>query len=228
MTRAPTTGISVCVFDAYGTLFDLSAIVETCREQLGELATRLSETWRRKQLEYTWLRSLMGRHTDFWHVTGESLDYAMKTLGIGDMALRARLMEAYLTPAAYPEARSALEALKAAGHRLAILSNGSPSMLTSATMATGLDVLLDEVLSVESVGVFKPHPSVYALVQDRFDAPPANVAFMSANGWDAAGAAAFGFHVVWVNRAGLPREILPAGPQLEVHSLAELPDLLKA
>ncbi len=228
MTRLPMTGVSVCIFDAYGTLFDVSAIVDGCREQLAERADQLADMWRRKQLEYTWLRSLMGRHTDFWHVTGESLDYAMNALGIADPPLRARLMEAYLTPAAYPEARAALEALKAAGHRLAILSNGSPTMLTSATMATGLDLLLDDVLSVESVGVFKPHPSVYGLVQDRFDCPPASVAFMSANGWDAAGAAAFGFRVVWINRAGLPREILPASPHIEVRTLAELPAMLTA
>jgi 2-haloacid dehalogenase len=220
------SGISVCVFDAYGTLFDVSAAVAAVRQSLGDRVDALSELWRRKQLEYTWLRSLMGRHTDFWHVTGESLDYAMRALGIADPLLRARLMEAYLTPAVFADAGPCLSRLKAAGHKLAILSNGSPSMLTSATKAAGLDVLLDDVLSVESVGVFKPHPSTYRLVQDRFQCGPAAVAFVSANGWDVAGAAAFGFRVVWINRAGLPQDVLPASAHLEVTSLADLPGLL--
>ena len=225
MTSTLMSGGSVCVFDAYGTLFDLSVITATARHKLQERTAQLSELWRRKQLEYTWLRSLMGRHTDFWHVTGESLDYTLKVMGIDDPNLRASLMEAYLSPAAYPEVKASLEALKARGHKLVVLSNGSPIMLTSAARAAGLDELLDDILSVESVGVFKPHPSVYRLVQDRFDCPPAAVAFTSSNGWDAAGAAAFGFQVVWVNRAGLPRDVLPAGPHHEITSLAQLPAL---
>lgn len=226
MARTPMSGISVCVFDAYGTLFDLSSVVATSLQVLGDQAGTFSEMWRRKQLEYTWLRSLMGRHTDFWHVTGESLDYVMRAMGIDDLGLRAQLMEAYLTPGPYPEVHESLQALRAAGHQLAILSNGSPSMLTSATKAAGLDMLLDDVLSAEKVGVFKPHPSVYRLVQDRYECEPANVAFVSSNGWDAAGAAAFGFRVVWVNRAGLPRDLLPASPHYEVEDLSSLPDLL--
>ena len=227
MTRIPLSGVSVCVFDAYGTLFDLSAITATCKDALGDRAGALSDLWRRKQLEYTWLRSLMGRHADFWHVTGDSLDYAMASLRIDDAALRARLMEAYLSPAPYPEAKDTLRALKDAGHKLAILSNGTPSMLTSATKTAGLAGLLDAVLSVESVGVFKPHPSVYRLVVDGFDCAPADVAFMTSNGWDAAGAGAFGFRVVWVNRLGLPPESLPATPPVEIKTLAELPGLLR-
>jgi 2-haloacid dehalogenase len=146
-------------------------------------------------------------------------------MDIDNPGLRASLMERYLSPAAYPEVKASLGALKASGHKLAILSNGSPSMLTSAARAAGLDLLFDDILSVESVGVFKPHPSVYRLVQDRFDCPPATVAFISSNGWDAAGAAAFGFQVIWINRAGLPRDILPAGPHHEIESLAHLPAL---
>jgi len=227
MTRIPLSGVSVCVFDAYGTLFDLSAITATCKDALGERAGALSELWRRKQLEYTWLRSLMGRHTDFWHVTGDSLDYAMASLRIEDAGLRTRLMEAYLTPAPYAEAKPALHALKKGGHKLAILSNGTPSMLTTAIKSAGFDGLFDAVLSVESVGVFKPHPSVYRLATDGFDCAPADVAFMTSNGWDAAGAGAFGFRVVWVNRLDLPPEALPAGPPMEIKTLAELPGLLR-
>ncbi|MDR3438304.1 haloacid dehalogenase type II [Telmatospirillum sp.] len=223
---APMSGISVCVFDAYGTLFDLKAVVETGRRVLGDRADELSGLWRRKQLEYSWLRSLMGRHSDFWHVTGESLDYALKAMSIDDPSLRSRLMEAYLSPATYPEVKATIEKLKTTGHRLAILSNGSPTMLTSATKAAGLAEHFDAVLSVETVGIYKPHPTVYRLVTDHFDCQAANVAFLSSNGWDAAGASAFGFQVVWVNRDGLPRDILPAVPHAEVTSLASLPDLL--
>lgn len=226
--RVPMSGVTVCTFDAYGTLFDLKAVVGTSRKALGEKADPLMDLWRRKQLEYSWLRSLMGRHSDFWHVTGESLDYAMQALSIDDAGLRARLMEAYLSPAAFPEVKATLEALKAAGHKLAILSNGSPSMLTSATKAAGLDALFDAVLSVESVGVYKPHPTVYRLVTDHFDCQPTNVAFLSSNGWDAAGASAFGFQVIWINRAGLPRDVLPAALHDEVSSLSALPELLQA
>jgi 2-haloacid dehalogenase len=224
--RPSFAGVAVCVFDAYGTLFDLKAVVDSSREILGERADPLMDLWRRKQLEYTWLRSLMGRYSDFWHVTGESLDYAMKALSIDDVSLRARLMESYLTPSVFPEAKTALESLKAAGHKLAILSNGSPSMLTSATKSAELDSLFDAVLSVDSVGIYKPHPNVYRLVIDRFDCLPANAAFFSANGWDAAGASAFGFRVIWINRTGQPQDILPASPHAEVASLALLPDLV--
>ncbi len=225
--RVPMSGITLYVFDAYGTLFDLKAIIEKSRETLGERADPLLDLWRQKQLEYSWLRSLMGRHSDFWHVTGESLDYALKALSIDDAGLRAQLMEAYLCPAPFPEVKPTLDALKAAGHKLAILSNGSPSMLTSATKAAGLDALFDAVLSVESVGIYKPHPTTYRLVTDHFDCMPANVAFVSSNGWDAAGASAFGFQVIWVNRAGRPRDVLPAAPHIELPSLSVLPELLE-
>jgi 2-haloacid dehalogenase len=223
----PITNVAVCVFDAYGTLFDLKSMVERSRKALGDKADPLIDLWRRKQLEYTWLRSLMGRHSDFWHVTGESLDYAMKALSLDDAGLRAQLMEAYLSPPSFPEVKSTLEALKRAGHKLAILSNGSPSMLTSAAKSAEIDDLLDAVLSVESVGVFKPHPTVYRLVTDHFDCLPGNVAFFSSNGWDAAGASAFGFQVIWVNRTSLPRDILPAVPHAEVTSLSNVPELLQ-
>jgi 2-haloacid dehalogenase len=221
------SGITACVFDAYGTLFDLDKIATAGREVLGDRIAALSEVWRRKQLEYTWLRSLMGRHADFWHVTGESLDYALTSMGIADPALRARLMEAYLSPTTFGEVDAALKTLRAAEFRCAILSNGSPTMLTSAVKSAGLNDLLDKVLSVESVGVFKPHPSVYRLATEAFDCQPNQIAFISSNGWDAAGAAAFGFQTVWVNRRKQPREILPAGPHTEIATLAELPELLQ-
>ena len=227
MPRVPMTGIAVCAFDAYGTLFNLGAMASLCERTLGDRGRALIQDWRHKQLEYTWLRSLMGRHTDFWHIIGESLDYAMKAMGVDDPVLRSRLMETYLAPTAFPDAKPCLEAMAAAGHRLAILSNASPSMLLSATKATGIDHLLEAVLSIEEAGVFKPHPSAYGLVPDRFECQPAQVAFISTNGWDAAGAGAFGFRVIWVNRRGLPHDILPASPHATVDSLVELPDLLQ-
>ena len=221
------SGITACVFDAYGTVFDLDRIASVGSTVLGDRVGALAELWRRKQLEYSWLRSLMGRHADFWQVTGESLDYALTALGIADPGLRAHLMESYLAPSAFPDAVSALAALREAEIKLAILSNGSPTMLTSAVKSGGLGGLLDKVLSVESVGIFKPHPSVYKLATDVFACQPAQIAFISANGWDVAGAGAFGLQTVWVNRRKAPREILPASPHLEIASLAELPGLVR-
>ena len=168
----------------------------------------------------------MGRHTDFWHVTGESLDHALAAFGIIDPALRSRLMEAWLTPKPYPEAEAVLAHLQEAGLRTAILSNGSPPMLVAAVGAGGLGRHLDAVLSVEKAGVFKPHPSVYRLATEEFAVEPRQVCFVSGNGWDVAGAAAFGFGVAWVNRASAAAEILPAGPAATVSDLSALPSLL--
>jgi 2-haloacid dehalogenase len=218
--------VSVCVFDAYGTLLDHGSVAERFKKALGANAQPLGELWRRKQLEYSWLRSLMGRHTDFWHVTGEALDYAMAALNIDDPSLRSRLMEAWLAPKAYADARDTLTRLQAAGYRTAVLSNGSSAMLTAGISVAGLGKALDAVLSVEKAGTFKPHPSVYKLVVDHFDVDPKSVLFVSGNGWDAAGAAAFGFNVAWINRAGVPNEHLPAGPDVTLASLADLPALL--
>lgn len=226
MPRSLFVDCKAAVFDAYGTLFNLGDIAVKFGPLLGGKAEELSALWRRKQLEYTWLRSLMGRHTDFWHVTGEALDHAMAALGLNDPSLRSRLMEFWLTPTAYPEAAGVLARLQEAGFSTAILSNGSPSMLMAGTTASGLGKLLDRVLSVESAGVFKPHPSVYDLACDAFGLEPREICFVSGNGWDVAGAAAFGFRVAWVNRAQAAREGLPAGPDAVIGDLSKLPHLL--
>ena len=218
--------IGACVFDAYGTLFDYASAAARCKNALGTDWQAFSDLWRRKQLEYTWLRSLMGRHSDFWHVTGESLDYALAVINRQDPALRATLMQQYLNLDAYPEVPDMLRRIKAAGMKTAILSNGSPTMITAATSSAALTTLFDAELSVEAVGVYKPHPSVYQLAVDRLGIPAGRICFLSSNGWDAVGAAAFGFRVVWVNRGGLPRENLPAAPERQIKSLAELPALL--
>lgn len=220
-------GISACVFDAYGTLFDIGAAVECCRPRLGdEGATALITLWRGKQLEYSWLRSLMQRHEDFWQVTGDSLDYAMATLGVDDAHLRATMMETYLAPKPFAEVPAMLDALRASGMKSAILSNGSPLMLTSAVQFAGLERHFHAVLSVESVGVYKPHPSVYQLAVDRLGAAPETIAFFSANAWDVAGAAAFGLRVCWVNRRGTLAERLPGEAEMILPDLSEVPGLL--
>ncbi|ACL67278.1 haloacid dehalogenase, type II [Anaeromyxobacter dehalogenans 2CP-1] len=223
MALAP---VRAAVFDAYGTLFDVASAAAEARGALGDRWQPLAELWRSKQLQYTWLRSLAGRHADFWQVTGDAVDFALEALGLADAALRARLMESYRHLAAYPEAKDVLTRLRGAGVRLAVLSNGAPAMLASAAESAGLAGLLEQVLSVEDVGVYKPHPAVYRLAVDRLGVPAAEIVFVSSNGWDAFGAKAFGYQVAWCNRAGQPAERLPAAPDAEIRSLAELPPLL--
>lgn len=226
MTTAILAPIDACVFDAYGTLFDVHSAAARCRDALGDRADRLSALWRRKQLEYTWLRSLMGRHADFAQVTAEALDYALAAVGSADPDLRRRLLDMYRRLDAFGEVPEVLGRLRRAGLPTAILSNGSPAMLDSAVGSARLGDLLDMVLSVESVGIYKPHPSVYRLAVDRLGVPAGRICFLSSNGWDAAGAAQFGFRVVWVNRYGQPPERLPAGPEALLEDLSGLPALL--
>lgn len=216
------TDIKACVFDAYGTLFDVHSAVGRHQARIGDSADAVSALWRGKQLEYTWLRSLMGRHVDFRRVTGDALDYAFDAYGIDDAALREDLMQAYMSLDAYPEVTSVLETLRGAGYRTAILSNGSPDMLEAAVDSAGIGDLLDANLSVEEVGIFKPDPRVYRLAVDRLGVPAAGISFQSSNAWDAVGAATFGFQVAWVNRFGQRRERLTAEPQAEISDLNQL------
>jgi 2-haloacid dehalogenase len=226
MTLPRLAPIDACVFDAYGTLFDVNSAAARNRDALGPEADAFSATWRRKQLEYTWLRSLMGAHVDFWQVTSDALDFACQRHGIADAALRERLLECYRQLNAYPEVPGMLAAIRSSGLKTAILSNGAPAMLQSAVEAAGVAALLDEVLSVEAVGIYKPHPRVYQLAVDRLGVPARRICFLSSNGWDIAGAAQFGFRAVWINRAGEPRERLPAGPELELPDLGALPQIV--
>ena len=218
--------IGACVFDAYGTLFDVNAAAAQCRDALGDKADELSALWRTRQLEYTWLRSLMQEYVEFWQVTGDGLDYALASLGIEDDTLRQRLMDIYMRLDAYPEVKDVLTALKAGGIKTAILSNGSPKMLASAVENAGIEDVLDLSFSVDSIGIYKPHPSVYQMAVDGLDVAPKRICFMSSNAWDAAGAANFGFRVVWVNRFGQPRERIPGDPEHETTTLEALPPLL--
>ena len=228
MSNEPLAGVQACVFDAYGTLFDFASAARGCADVLGDGIDRLTALWRDKQLQYTWLRALQGRHADFWQVTGDALDFALATLGIDKPGLRGRLMDLYLKLDPFPEVPDVLRHLRNAGMRTAILSNGSPTMLDAVVKTSGLDALLDAVLSVEAVGVYKPHPKVYQLAVDRLAVPAAAIAFQSSNAWDAYAASAFGMRVVWCNRYGAQPERLPGAPDRTVRSLAELPSLVGA
>jgi 2-haloacid dehalogenase len=228
MSATHLEGIQACVFDAYGTLFDYASAAAGCRDELGDKLGPLTTLWRDKQLQYTWLRALEGKHADFWQVSGDALDFALETLGIGNAALRGRLMNLYLTLDTFPEVPAMLKRLKAAGHKTAILSNGSPKMLEAVVTSARIGHLLDAVLSVEEVGVYKPHPKVYQLAVDRLAIEPKAISFQSSNAWDAYAASAFGMRVVWCNRYGQRPERLPGKPDREVKSLAELSVLVGA
>lgn len=223
--------IATCVFDAYGTLFDVSAAARRAAEAPGQQALAnvwpaLSADWRRKQLEYSWLRAVTGDHCSFWQVTQDGLDWAMERHGLTDPELRETLLGLYWELSAYPEVPKLLATLKAQGLNCAILSNGSPDMLEGAVASAGIESYLDAVLSVEEVGVFKPARAVYDLVGQRFGTEPGEVLFVSSNGWDAGSAAAYGFRTAWVNRAGEPIDRLPGRPQYVLTDLTTIPELL--
>ncbi|MBC8268051.1 MAG: haloacid dehalogenase type II [Rhodospirillaceae bacterium] len=219
--------IDACVFDAYGTLFDVAAAAAHCREDLGDKADSLSAIWRTKQLEYTWLRSLMGEYIDFWQVTSDGLDYALETLGLdGDEALREKLQNLYMKLDCYPEVPAMLKALNSGGLKCAILSNGSPKMLASAVENAGISDDLVDSYSVDQLGIYKPTPKVYQMAVDGLSVSKERICFMSSNAWDAAAAANFGFRVVWVNRFGQKKERLPGTPEHEISTLGDLPPLL--
>jgi 2-haloacid dehalogenase len=211
------------VFDAYGTLFDVHAAAERHKEAIGPAWQQLSQTWRTKHIEYTWVHSLAGRRESFWVLAQRSLDYAIAASGGGvDADTRRKLLAAYRSMDAYPEVAEVLAALKARGGRIAILSNGDPDMLDNAVRAAGLDKLMDEVLSVAAAGTFKPSPAVYRLATERFACGPGDVSFQSSNRWDIAGAKAFGFYAVWINRTGAPDEYPGLAPDRTVADLRGL------
>src|SRR5271166_5652333 len=203
------------VFDAYGTLFDVHAAIARHRAAAGPDADRFSETWRAKQLEYTWTLTLAGRYVEFGTLTERALDFAFARFPSVDRALKSKLLDAYLTLDAYPDAYAVLRDLKAQGHSTAILSNGSPAMLRSAVSAARLESVLDAVLSVDAIRIYKPRSEVYALASTHFKLAPGEIVFVSSNRWDVMGAHAFGFRTAWVNRANAPEEYdAPAGAVL--------------
>lgn len=213
---------SAYVFDAYGTLFDVHAAVRRHAARVGPHAQALSELWRAKQLEYSWVLTLMGAYRDFWSLTEDALDFAFAKVPSADRALKADLLAAYWSLDCYPEVPRVLKALKASGARLAILSNGSPEMLASAVKSAALDNVIEEVFSVDLVKRFKTDPSVYDLVATGWRLYPKSVSFQSSNRWDIAGAAHFGFHTVWINRSGQPDEYQAHAPKLILPSLEGL------
>ena len=221
--------LDALVFDAYGTLFNVHSVVAKCEELFPGKGQALSQLWRSKQLEYTWLRSLMGRYVDFDRVTVDGLKYACRVLALNysEQAL-GDLNGAYRTLQPFDDALPTLHALKELQpqFKLAVLSNGAPEMLDAVVKHNQLDTLLDAVLSVDTVGIFKPDPRVYQLAVDRLQMASNRIGFVSSNGWDAAGAKAFGFTVFWVNRANAPREELGVMPDHVLSTLGELPALL--
>jgi 2-haloacid dehalogenase len=221
-------GVKACVFDAYGTLFDVFSVADGVRTAVGDKADTVTAMWRQKQLEYTWLRSLMGAHADFWQVTRDALDFSLDAAGHPEPAAAERLMQLYLSLAAYPEVKEVLARLRRKGLTCAILSNGAPEMLAAAVESAGIGEYLAAVISIEDAGIFKPAPEVYQLAVDRLGVAADEICFMSSNAWDAAGAAYFGFRVVWINRFGQARERLPGTPVQVLNSLDRLPELVCA
>lgn len=225
--------VTTCVFDAYGTLFDVAAAARVAAEQPGQdqlakVWPKLAADWRTKQLQYTWLRAITGDHVPFWDVTKDGLDWAMEASGLDDPEMRETLLALYWELPAYTEVPKMLATLKAEGFKTAILSNGSPDMLEGAVDFAGVGLWLDAVLSVEDVGIFKPAKAVYDLVGTRFGTAPEEVLFVSSNGWDAAGAAQYGFATAWVNRADEPMDRLPAKPAHVLSDLTSIPELARS
>lgn len=222
------TGIRACVFDAYGTIFDFASAAARCAEIPEDKRAALTNLWRDKQLQYTWLRSLQGTYVDFWQITSDALDFTLDCLGLATPALQERLMDLYMTLSAFPEVPDTLRRLKEAGFVTAILSNGSPTMLDAAVRGAGLERLFDEVLSVDDVKVFKTHPRTYTYALQRLGLRVNEVSFQSSNAWDAYAASAFGMRVAWCNRYGQRPERLPGKPDLVIRSLDELLPLVSA
>jgi 2-haloacid dehalogenase len=227
---APGPSPGAAIFDAYGTLLNVHAPMAALASHIGENWRQVSADWRMKQLEYAWVRSLTGpsEHQDFWRCTQDALDWVFARHGLADAGLHAELLEAYRACPAYPEAPAMLRALRDAGLATAILSNGEPVMLATAVEAAGIADLLDDVLSVEAVGVFKPHPSVYRLAERRFGLHASVMAFVSANPWDTQAALAYGFQAIRVNRDAAPDEYNLRGTVPELADLSSLPALLVA
>lgn len=214
--------MSIFVFDAYGTLFNVHAAISRFRAEAGPEADRLSDMWRLKQLEYSWTLTLAGHYVDFWTLTERALDYSLTRFPSVDKALRPKLLEAYFQLDAFPDARTALRTLKAKGHKTGILSNGSPNMLKGAVDAANVGGDLDAVLSVDVLKIFKPRPEVYRLVTDHYKCKPVDVTFVSSNRWDVMAGTSVGFRALWINRGKMPDEYFDFPPHQELVDLNEL------
>ena len=217
--------IKAIIFDAYGTLFDVNSAAEKCKEKLGDKWEGFANYWRTTQLEYTWLRSLMKRHKDFWQITEDSLDKSMHFYNI-DNAMRSELLNLYKVLSPFREVRDALNKLKQSNYKLAILSNGTPDLLNELVVSNGLKDIFDDVFSVEEVGIFKPDSKVYDLPINKYNIEKNEVLFLSANTWDVSGAGNYGYNTVWVNRNNNIFDKLDFEPNKQISNLSELLDLI--
>ena len=218
--------IKACIFDAYGTLFDFNSAVDLCSKDIGDKSEELSNIWRQKQIQYTWLRSMMNKYADFWQVTGDALDYAMSAVSIKNEPLQKNLMQLYKELEIFPEVNEVLNNIKNENLKIAILSNGTQEMLFNAINHSNLNRLIDMVISVDEIGVYKPSPKVYQLAINKLKLNPEEICFISSNAWDAHGASSFGFKVIWINRYQLPHEKIPTEPDKIISSLLPITNIL--
>ena len=217
--------IKALVFDAYGTLFDVNSAANKCKEKIGEDWEKFANFWRTTQLEYTWLRSLMGRHRDFWKITEDSLEKSMQVFGV-DKNMKNELLNLYKVLSPYPEVKNVLETLKDQNFKLAILSNGTPSLLNELVTSNNLNNLFDDLFSVEEVKVFKPASKVYEIPTKKYNIKASQITFLSANTWDVSGGGNFGYNSVWVNRNKSKFDLLDYQPKNEVSNLTQLLDIV--
>ena len=217
--------IKAIIFDAYGTLFDVNSAAEKCKNKIGEKWEPFANYWRTTQLEYTWLRSLMGRHQDFWKVTEQSLDKSMKVFQI-DTSMKDELLDLYKVLSTFPEVKETLKKLKEKNYKLAILSNGTPSLLKELVSSNNLESIFDDVLSIEEVKIYKPHPNVYNIPIKKYQIEENQSAYLSSNTWDVSAAGNFGFNAVWVNRNKNIFDNLDYKPITEINNLSDLNNLL--
>jgi len=218
--------IKAIIFDAYGTLFDVNSAAEKCKDKIGDKWEGFANFWRITQLEYTWLRSLMKRHKDFWQVTEDSLDKSMKTFNI-DPSMKNELLNLYKVLSTFNEVPETLKKLKEKNFKLAILSNGTPSLLNELVLSNGLDDLFDDLFSIEEVGIYKPDSKVYNLPIKKYKIEKDEIAFLSANTWDVSGGGNYGFNSIWVNRNNTIFDNLDYKPQNEIKNLSELTKLIQ-
>lgn len=218
--------IQACVFDVYGTLLDFNSAIKKFHDKIGPKSEQLSDLWRRKQLEYSWLRTIMGKHADFDQITAAALDFSLSTLGIKDKDLRNDLLALFYKLEPFPEVHKILKELKSDKFNVVILSNGTPYTLRASLQQARIDFYFDEIYSIETIGKFKPHPDAYRMACDGLSLEPRDIAFISANSWDIAGAASFGLKTIWINRLGSKNEVLTFNPNFEITKLTMLPELI--
>ena len=224
--------VNICIFDAYGTLFDVTSATRIVANEekyssFPNHSVKVSNSWRIKQLEYSWLRNIMHEYIDFWQITKDALDFALEENQIKNEKLRQRLLDVYWNLSAYPEAQDVLTTLKANNIQTGILSNGSNQMLNSAVVSANLENYLDKIISIDGIEIYKPDPKVYEMVLDKFNCKKEEVLFISSNGWDIAGASKFGFTTLWINRNLIPKDRLTFMPNKITNNLSTIPNILK-